>query len=537
MNARRIAPLLVAAIALVGCGDLPVTVEEAQPVLAIDDGAHGGNPHFFFLTPLVPAPDPTGTFDGTLSPEVEICPLDPVLGCGAPIAIFTTDAGSGSETVRVSTADEHYIVNWHSKDFDLDEDVTYRIRIFAEGRELGYGDVDVVSSGNELRNVATDEYIALKDGRTLPIKFRIEEGAIAAGEVNVFTGGGDHACALDSAGQAFCWGSNDYGQLGNGTLTDSPTPTAVAGGLTFQSIKAGHFLTCGVTTGGDGYCWGYNQWGQVGTGTAGGVVTTPTQIVGGQSWLTLAPAFEFVCGLNTAGEAWCWGNNSRGTLGRGFFSFQEVTPAPAVGGLTFETISGFRNYTCAVTDGGDGYCWGGNFRGGLGDGTFSNQNAPTAIVGGLTFASVDAGLLSTCGQTVTGAGYCWGQNDFGELGTGTATAVDFATPQAVTGGHVFQDIKMGFGHACGVTTSGVGLCWGLNGFGQLGIGAVTGIQPTPQPVTGPASWVSIDAARSFTCGQATDGDIYCWGSNAAGAVGDGSGTNTPTPVQVFDPTP
>ena len=161
------------------------STEETFNLRAISDGMHVDpdappgtqNPHFFFLPPMVEPPIYSGVFDGSLTPEVKIVQLtesgefvDP------PLVVFTMDAGRGSETVRVG--EDHYIVNWHTKEFTLVDATTYRIQVLVADNLLGYADVDVVNSGQDLKNVDTDEYVALKDGRTLPIKFRIEEGAV-----------------------------------------------------------------------------------------------------------------------------------------------------------------------------------------------------------------------------------------------------------------------------------------------------------------------------------------------------------------------
>lgn len=142
--------------------------------LEISDGAHGGNPHFFWLPPMVPEPSYSGTFDASLSPVVTICQWTGT-GCVTPLlAEFTMTAGPGSETVRVVPEDEHYIVNWHTKRFDLSSDLFYRISVSVDGVELGFADVDVVSSGKDKKDVDRGNYVALKNGSTLPIKFRIE---------------------------------------------------------------------------------------------------------------------------------------------------------------------------------------------------------------------------------------------------------------------------------------------------------------------------------------------------------------------------
>lgn len=165
-------------------------VATTGPSWAISDGAHlGGNRNFFFLPPLVP--DPSGNsdfepdaFDAAAIPAVEICAL--AADACAPNqpeefpVVFTMAGGPGSETIRLDVAAEHFIVNWNAGDFALNPALVYRIAVLVYGARVGYADVDVVSSGRELRNVNTNQYIGLVDGRTLPIKFRIERGAVMA---------------------------------------------------------------------------------------------------------------------------------------------------------------------------------------------------------------------------------------------------------------------------------------------------------------------------------------------------------------------
>jgi hypothetical protein len=162
--------------------ELSLNPETATPALEILDGAHnGGNEHFFFLPPMVPQPSYSGVFDATLSPVVQICEWT-ATACVSPlVAEFTMTTGSGSETVRMVPEDEHYIVNWHTDQLRLDAVKTYRIRVLVAGIELGYADVDLVNSGKEAKNVNTGEYLPLIDGRTLPIKFRIEKASAIIG--------------------------------------------------------------------------------------------------------------------------------------------------------------------------------------------------------------------------------------------------------------------------------------------------------------------------------------------------------------------
>jgi hypothetical protein len=177
----------------VGCDSPhPTQPTQADPSFLIGDAAHGngGFSNFYWLPPLVPDPDPQGVFDGSLDPEVRICRLneteefcvceeeDEGGGCMRDfIAEFHSFDGMGSTLVRVDPAEEHYIVNWATKDYDLDPSSTYRISVWVFGVQLGFADVDLVRDGRELKNVNTGQYVPLNNGRTLPIRFWIKEGS------------------------------------------------------------------------------------------------------------------------------------------------------------------------------------------------------------------------------------------------------------------------------------------------------------------------------------------------------------------------
>jgi hypothetical protein len=171
--------MAVLMVAFISCqDDLPVKPAAPRPGTSIIDARHGGgNAHFYFLPPLVSAPSTEGVFDPTLEPTVRICEWTGS-ACAEELATYSMVGGSGAETVRLDATSELYLVNWHTDQFALDPAKAYRISVLVAGTELGHADVDVVSTGRELRNVQSGEYVGLVDGRTLPIKFRIEIGAV-----------------------------------------------------------------------------------------------------------------------------------------------------------------------------------------------------------------------------------------------------------------------------------------------------------------------------------------------------------------------
>lgn len=181
----RLAQLgLVVLLFAAGCSDGGLTTEPnlpGDPLHAVSDGSRDGIEGFYFLPPIVSNPDYAGTIDPTLSPVVEICETT---ACTELHETFTTVEGAGAELVRFDEENEHYVVNWHTDRTGPDGagtevGQTYRVRVQVAGTVLGYADVQMGENGKEARNTTTDDVIGLVDGRTLPIKFRIEEGTVS----------------------------------------------------------------------------------------------------------------------------------------------------------------------------------------------------------------------------------------------------------------------------------------------------------------------------------------------------------------------
>jgi len=359
--------------------------------------------------------------------------------------------------------------------------------------------------------------------------------------VSALAVGMGHACVVRAGGAAYCWGLNNYGQLGDGTTASRTSPVLVSGDIAFASVAPGAYHTCSLTPTGEAYCWGLNNLGQLGDSTTS-YRNAPVQVIGGRAFSSIGAGLDHSCAVQAStADAYCWGRSNYGQRGDG--TTQTVTfPTLTFGSslLGFDRVSAGGQHTCAIARDGAAICWGRNHQGQVGDGTTTTRFVPTAVSGGLSFTYLavntnDIAWESSCGVTAAGEAYCWGLNNYGQLGRGT-TGGQFVEPEEVFGGLRFSSVSPGTSHTCGVTTDGDAYCWGANSYGQLGNGAAGATEGTNTPtlVNGGYVFRYVGAGRDFSCGLTEDGDVYCWGLNNVGQLGDGTTTNRSEPVLVLD---
>jgi len=365
--------------------------------------------------------------------------------------------------------------------------------------------------------------------------------------------GGDHTCALTTDGAAFCWGSNQFGQLGFSRVDTlcgpasahyacSLTPRAVQSGVKFTAISAGAHHTCALTASREAFCWGANSDNQTGDFTIGG--PTPVKVPGSLPWAQVSAGYSHSCAVRTDGALFCWGSNDRGQLGTGNLIsglglFRVSLPAPVA------SVSAGQSRTCARTTVGTVYCWGAVWtqrESGLE--ITRSQTTPELVPQSPAMAWLSVGSFTTCGTDVSGFVYCWEGNPRGGIGDGT---LDGSTePQRVATDLEFLQVESGIAQACGVVTNGAGYCWGDDSFGQLGVSpsllierCADGTLPCstrPVAVLGRQQFTTISTGLgSHTCGVTTRGNLYCWGLGFSGQRGDGSmATGVAIPTLVAD---
>ena len=255
-------------------------------------------------------------------------------------------------------------------------------------------------------------------------------------------------------------------------------------------------------------------------------------------WQGIAAGGQHTCAVATTGEGYCWGDNSSGQLGNGSFT-ATATPLPVALGKPFLAVTLGDSHSCGLVSEGWGpqaYCWGANSSGQLEVGDRFAHAAPTLVSGSwYSLTTLSAGGGFTCEVTAyDDAAECAGDNTGGELGTGDTVSrlLPTATATFIPGfGNVqFNALVTGRAHACGLSGPSY-YCWGANASGQLGLGD-TATRTVPTFRNQSPSFAELAAGGDHTCALTAAGAAYCWGRNAAGELGDGTTAARLLPVPV-----
>lgn len=347
-----------------------------------------------------------------------------------------------------------------------------------------------LSSGGAVACWGDNTAGAVGDGTTVERLRPVTTQALNGAAVAIAVGGtptfGAHACALFASGDARCWGAGDAGQLGIADAATSALPVLVdaLGALAGDAGRVGDggaFVTAGgafscATVGGPVYCWGSNDSGQLGDGTNDPRSTPrPVSELAGVIGLTAGDAHA--CALTESNGIRCWGANTYGQLGSSSIGREsQSTPLKVDNSDGAIAMAAGGRHTCMIRPSGRVFCFGANGNGQLGNGTtntnpFGGKGIPEAVSwGGITeptSIAVAAGAAHTCVIATGGAVYCWGDNSSGQLGDGTTTSHPSpvavrSVPANATG------LALGRDHSCAILVDRSVKCWG--GARRLGDG-------------------------------------------------------------------
>ena len=387
--------------------------------------------------------------------------------------------------------------------------------------------------------------------------------------------GGSHSCALLDDGKVMCWGKNKYGQLGDGSDTDRSSPVEVSGLTNAQSIALGGGHSCALLTDGKVMCWGFNNHGQLGDGTTSARIF-PVEVSGITTATSIAVGSEHSCAVLTDGKVLCWGSNSedqvRGSRESGYGSADpdSTTPIEVLGIPTAVSISSGHSHSCALLTDGKVNCWGSNDYDQLGGrseyseriseyGTRSAYRSVVEVPRITTATAIALGQYHSCALLAEGKVMCWGSNSNGQLGENQDEQCPFGEsswyssaycPVEASGITTATGISLGDHHSCAVLTDGRVMCWGYNinndyrndntkrEYCVLGdIGFTSSWSSTPLEATAISTASGVALGGTHSCAVMADDKVMCWGYNEWGQLGDGTTTNRFLRVEVLGLTP
>lgn len=330
-------------------------------------------------------------------------------------------------------------------------------------------------------------------------------------DVDVLVAGDGHYCALKQNDDVICWGSNDYGQLGSGkrscdSLNNAADARSVKPNVAMSDAKAlaaGGRHSCAVNNSGAVYCWGYNNAGQLGDGT----LTDRLQAVAVNNIsqaIAVSAGDRHSCAVLNDGAVQCWGSNAQGQLGNNSTLISEI-PVDVLGLPTIQSVSLGTDHSCALSTDGKIYCWGSNAQGQLGV-AGGNQLVPVQVSGITNAVMISAGNQHTCALLQTHTVTCWGANAKGQLGNGNNNA--FNTPQSVTGLTDVVAISVGNNVSCAVKQDKTVSCWGEDSSGRVG---GEGDQNMPRAIFTAPYVEGVAISEKEACMQLQGGYVSCWG--------------------------
>jgi len=363
------------------------------------------------------------------------------------------------------------------------------------------------------------------------------------------------------------WGNNEYGQLGLNDNINRMLPAQVGIETDWSDIAAGEAYTVALKNDSDGgvtlWAWGYNGEGQLGDGTAGYDSPIPVQVGNDTDWFKIAAGNRHIIAMKANQTIWSWGFNDFSQLGLGNTSFTYAPTQIIIGSDSdWLMIIAGGNQSFSIKTNCTLWGWGNNNNGELGLGHYYDRNTPTQVTSNSDWSNVaTTGYImqyaGPFGHTIAiktnGTIWSWGLNEFGQLGIGNVsrkyiptligTDSDWVKIAAGNWGNIEQS-----GYSMAMKANGTLWAWGSNYYGQLGLGLIGGKITTPVQIGVESDWFTaneinpfrqrgIALGNAFTLVQKLDGTIFSWGMNQYGQLGLGDTVNRSQPCQIGSPIP
>lgn len=348
------------------------------------------------------------------------------------------------------------------------------------------------------------------------------------GEFKSIAVGHNHACSIDSRGLLYCWGNGEKGQLGHSDCVgaSSSKPIRSSGLNRYKKVVSGHSFSCALDRAGQAYCWGEGERGVLGDGKADPhIASFPQPVSGGHTFVDIVAGDRHVCAVDRQEFYYCWGDNSSGQLkaDKDSVPFRSA-PAGIQSSFGIRSIFAGGKTTCGRTNLEGLECWG----------ELARYPEPRGASAPIRVQDVAMGSNHICMLTQKdNEAQCWGVGSDGRLGDGVVDDHYVKRPKKTLSESHFVQLAAGERHTCGIRTDRKAFCWGNNTKGQLGVGSSdTPAIATPSAVAFGDEFTSISTGGSRTCGITTENELFCWGEVSTDDAVYGK-LQTPRPKKIY----
>jgi len=355
--------------------------------------------------------------------------------------------------------------------------------------------------------------------------------------------GKNYNLAIDANNKIYSWGRNAVGQLGQGTVS-SPTssPTIVEGSMSWKHVSAGEQHALAIASNNRLYAWGGNFHGSGATyHYTTGLRSDPVQMPAVESFdspanysfVQHASGNNFHVAIRQDGTLWSWGFNNYGQLGLNDI-IARSSPAQIDSGSWSKVFAG-DSFAAAINANNKLFMWGINDHGQLGtrgNGSTINRSSPLQVgIETVSYSMVAAGDSFSMGiQANTGHLFAWGENNAGQLGQNNT--INTSSPVQI-GSEQWLTVQAGQSHVIAIKQNGTLWAWGGNSVGELGDGT-TVLKSSPIQIGTANNWftISSEPLGRFTLALTTANQLYGWGENNQGQIGQVNTTNYSSPIVI-----
>jgi alpha-tubulin suppressor-like RCC1 family protein len=335
-------------------------------------------------------------------------------------------------------------------------------------------------------------------------------------------------------GQLWAWGFNGEGRLGNGTITDFCSPVReFCSADNWRVVSGGRLHTAAIKNSGELWSWGRGADGRLGDGTNVAKCSPVREFCSATDWCQVSAGGYHAAAVKTSGQLWAWGSGNSGRLGDGSYISRCSPVREFCSATNWCQVSSGTTSTIAIKTSGEIWSWGGGSSGILGDGTSSGKCSPVREFCSATdWCQVSIGQTHVIAIKTSGQLWAWGSNTESRLGDGTET--NSCSPiREFCSATDWCQASSGLYHSIAIKTSGQIWGWGRNTSGQLGDGTYMNKCSPVREICSATDWCQVSGGGNHSAAVKTSNQIWAWGNNNCGRLGNGATINSCSPVREF----